>query len=201
LSGFPRDIQEKSTRIVNPGGLVARPVVERTFIVTESAEDYYGMDPSQKTKDELVNFLSGEDARRKKEAEEIIENLKYTTARTLGVNPDPSLNTQAEREIIQPTSKQLYESAYWKFVNSKTFDDADYWKAQMLSNVSMDLEPVEGFKSWVKDPEIYNNTVRPTEKKKEESNRKHKLVIAYIVAGLAGVLVPIMAILAQVFIH
>lgn len=53
------------------------------------------------------------------------------------------------------TKRELYEEAYWKFVNAVTYEDAIYWKKQMESQVDLALEPGgDNWVSWVKDPEV-----------------------------------------------
>jgi hypothetical protein len=53
------------------------------------------------------------------------------------------------------TNRQLYEEAYWNFVNSTTYDDAVKYKNQMEEYVDLSLEPDgENWSSWVKDPVV-----------------------------------------------
>lgn len=75
-----------------------------------------------------------------------------------GNKPETSLSTPLNqlndkiRDTEKLTTRKLYEEAYWKFVKSVTYDDAKYWLEQMMSKVTMELEPAEGWSSWVADP-------------------------------------------------
>lgn len=59
------------------------------------------------------------------------------------------------------TKRELYEEAYWKFVNATTYEDAIHWKKQMECQVDLSLEPDgDNWASWVKDPEVKKEIIK-----------------------------------------
>jgi hypothetical protein len=66
--------------------------------------------------------------------------------------PDGSFKPKEGAYIpVNASKKDLYEKAYWQFVKSTTFDEAQKWYDEMLSHIDETLEPAEDG-SWVKDP-------------------------------------------------
>jgi hypothetical protein len=88
-----------------------------------------------------------------------IERFIRRSSRKTEKPPEVTCETIPARK----SKRDLYEEAYWKFVNSTTYDDAMYWKNQMEHHVDLALEPGgDNWVSWVKDPVV-----------KEEIKKKH----------------------------
>lgn len=97
----------------------------------------------------LTEYKSGD----RKELAELHENttITHTSFDTPRLEYKEKIPRSAHTET-KITEPETYESAYWKFVNSSDYDDATYWKNQMLSMVTENLEPRPDGKSWVAEP-------------------------------------------------
>jgi len=81
----------------------------------------------------------------------VTDNIVEVIPAVAQVLRDPAIFITPETK----TNRQSYEEAYWKFVNSTTYDDAVKYKKMMEEYVDLSLEPDgENWSSWVKDPEI-----------------------------------------------
>jgi hypothetical protein len=63
--------------------------------------------------------------------------------------PDPF------KDVKLPSTREMYESAYWAFVGSDTGSENETtWYNTMLDRVTMDLQPVGDWHSWVPEPVV-----------------------------------------------
>lgn len=81
------------------------------------------------------------------------------------LNIDYSDKSYSPRDLIDipdPVKIDTFEDCYWKYVKSDTSEDAIYWFNQMISKVTMELQPAgKDWSSWVADSESKDNDKIP----------------------------------------
>lgn len=84
--------------------------------------------------------------------DEVTQNPVKTEFITCGTSQTDGSFRAGTSRSSKEINRSRYESHYWGFVKAKTQDEADKQFDDMIEQVTMDLQPVDGFRSWAADP-------------------------------------------------